>query len=71
VFDARKAVTFSSHAKVIGRCALCEAPSSRLENCADVSCRRQLVFCDPCAILEPFCSSHQSLRLAPSGQKVR
>ena len=58
VFDQRKAVTFSEQPAVIGRCVECQSPSSRMENCADVSCRKQLVFCDACAAMAPHCAEH-------------
>ena len=46
VFDDRKSLTFSDDAAVIGRCTICETPSSRMENCTDPSCRHQFVVCD-------------------------
>jgi UPF0176 protein len=46
VFDDRKAIEFSDRAKVIGSCAVCGAPTSRMENCPDLACRTQLVVCD-------------------------
>ncbi len=45
VFDKRGSVDFSDHAAVIGRCVVCEAPTNRMRNCADLSCRSQLVAC--------------------------
>jgi UPF0176 protein len=46
VFDNRKAIEFSDRAKVIGSCYSCGAPTSRMENCGDLSCRTQLVVCE-------------------------
>jgi UPF0176 protein len=46
VFDERKSLEFSDDAAVIGRCAVCAAATSRMENCGDPSCREQLVVCD-------------------------
>lgn len=46
VFDGREALDFAPGAAVLGRCAVCEAPSSRLVNCADASCRSRFVACD-------------------------
>jgi UPF0176 protein len=46
VFDDRKSIEFTSDAAVIGRCAVCAAATSRMENCGDPSCRAQLVVCD-------------------------
>nr|WP_233613905.1 rhodanese-related sulfurtransferase [Leucobacter edaphi] len=45
VFDGREAMDFAPGAAVIGRCAVCEAPSKQLANCADPSCRERLVLC--------------------------
>ena len=58
VFDERKTVNFSEAPAVIGRCAECQTPSSRMENCADLSCRRQFVVCDRCAERAPRCTEH-------------
>lgn len=60
VFDNRKSITFSDEAAVIGACARCGAASSRMENCADPSCRVQLVLCDGCAETKPSCEAHAS-----------
>jgi UPF0176 protein len=46
VFDERKSIEFTEHAAVIGHCAACGEPSSRMENCRDLYCRTQLVVCD-------------------------
>ncbi len=53
VFDARGSLEFTPGAAVIGRCVSCEAPSSRLQNCAEPSCRAQLVVCADCAGASP------------------
>ena len=45
VFDGREAMDFAPGAKVIGRCAVCEEPSSRLADCGDGSCRSRMVLC--------------------------
>jgi UPF0176 protein len=58
IFDNRKAVTFTPDAAVIGSCAHCGASSSRMENCADLSCRQQLVVCDACAEGAVHCQTH-------------
>lgn len=58
IFDNRKAVTFTPDAAVIGSCANCGASSSRMENCADVACRQQLVVCDACAAGSVRCQTH-------------
>jgi UPF0176 protein len=46
VFDERKSIEFSDDAAVVGRCYRCDAPTRRMENCGDASCRIQLVVCD-------------------------
>lgn len=48
VFDGRETMDFGSDAATIGRCASCGAPSSRMVNCADDSCRRRTVLCESC-----------------------
>lgn len=58
IFDNRKAVTFTSDAAVIGVCSSCGASSSRMENCADMACRQQLVVCDACAEGTAHCQDH-------------
>ncbi len=45
VFDGRRAVTFSEDAAVLSSCIRCGEPTARLENCADPSCRTELVLC--------------------------
>lgn len=54
VFDGRETVTFGPDAQVIGSCAHCGTPSSRLANCAEPFCRTRFVVCashgtEPCA----------------------
>ncbi len=61
IFDKRKAVTFTENAAVIGRCSQCDEPSSRMENCSDLSCRVQLVVCDCCAEQGVWCDQHAAL----------
>ena len=56
VFDGRGSVTFSDHAAVIGVCAGCGAPTSRMRNCVDLSCREQLVVCEACGAVA--CAAH-------------
>jgi UPF0176 protein len=65
VFDGRGSISFSPEPAVIGRCAVCGAASARLQNCADVTCRTQLVVCESCtggddAARVPRCSDHSS-----------
>jgi UPF0176 protein len=63
VFDQRGAVQFTDAAATVGRCHRCGEPSSRMENCADPSCRTQLVVCDAHAD-ETACSEHPLGQLA-------
>jgi UPF0176 protein len=59
VFDGRMKVDFSPDTKVIGECVACAAPTSRMENCPDLSCRKQLVVCDDCvAAGAGHCADH-------------
>ncbi|RPE77703.1 MULTISPECIES: rhodanese-related sulfurtransferase [unclassified Frondihabitans] len=58
VFDGREKVEFSDHAKVLGSCVLCGAPSSHLQNCSDPSCRVRLVVCDEHSPEAPLCEVH-------------
>jgi UPF0176 protein len=46
VFDERKSIRFSDEAAVLGRCFVCDSPTSRMENCGDPACHAQLVVCD-------------------------
>lgn len=56
VFDQRQSVRFSDHTAVIGQCVLCGAATERMRNCADPSCREQLVVCaEEDAV---FCAAH-------------
>lgn len=48
VFDNRKVVNFTDHAKTIGRCIHCESPTSNFENCADVACNELVLLCEDC-----------------------
>ncbi|HLP22497.1 MAG TPA: rhodanese-related sulfurtransferase [Microbacteriaceae bacterium] len=61
IFDNRKAMTFSPDARVISSCAFCGDPSARLENCAEPSCRSQLVVCDTCADDVVTCVEHEGV----------
>lgn len=58
VFDGRGSVTFSPDAEVLGRCARCSSPTSRMRNCVDSACRAQLVVCEGCEAVA--CPSHAS-----------
>ncbi|MFF2050704.1 rhodanese-related sulfurtransferase [Leifsonia sp. NPDC058194] len=56
VFDGRGSMTFGAQPAVLGRCAGCGAATSRMRNCADPSCREQLVVCEGCDVLR--CPAH-------------
>ena len=58
VFDNRMAVRFSDDARVIGRCRVCEAPTDRMQNCSDPSCREQYVVCAECSTSPVYCDAH-------------
>ncbi len=48
VFDGRMNVEFSDHTTVLGRCTLCDAPTSRYRNHPDVNGRAQTLVCADC-----------------------
>lgn len=48
VFDDRLTTKFSDRAEDIGECVHCSAKTSRYENCADKSCNRHILVCEPC-----------------------
>jgi UPF0176 protein len=56
VFDGRGSMDFSDHTAVLGRCVVCGASTKRMRNCADPSCREQLVACEIEA--DAFCAAH-------------
>ncbi|WP_426517835.1 rhodanese-related sulfurtransferase [Diaminobutyricibacter sp. McL0618] len=57
VFDKRGSVDFTDHAAVLGHCAVCGTATKRMQNCADASCREQLVVCETHADVAR-CSAH-------------
>ncbi|TAJ48281.1 MAG: rhodanese-related sulfurtransferase [Herbiconiux sp.] len=59
VFDRRGSIAFSPDAAVLGHCMVCDASTSSLQNCADASCRAQLVVCPDCNLSSTiFCPEH-------------
>jgi UPF0176 protein len=58
VFDKRGSIDFSDHAAVIGRCVVCGAATKDMRNCADLSCREQLVVCAEHGVVH--CDTHAS-----------
>lgn len=59
VFDGREQIEFGGpgSAEVLGRCDGCGAPTHRLQNCSDASCRERLVVCEGCAEVA-HCTRH-------------
>lgn len=57
VFDGRESVQFGTDAAVVGSCAGCAAPETRMVNCADQSCRNRVVLCQDCGDVV-FCARH-------------
>lgn len=60
VFDKRMHLEFSEDAKTIGECVRCAGPTSKFENCSNLSCRTLTLYCAECA------SSPETLR-CPDG----
>lgn len=48
VFDGRESVPVGRDPKVIGRCTVCDTPTTRMVNCADDACRNRVVLCAGC-----------------------
>lgn len=48
VFDGRMNQEFSDHAKVLGTCERCAAPTSKYSNCANLACRALILLCEDC-----------------------
>lgn len=48
VFDNRMTMNFSDHAKTIGRCVHCHAPTNNFENCARAECNELVLICLSC-----------------------
>lgn len=59
VFDQRVVAPVNRvNPKVIGKCALCEAPTERMINCANTQCNKHFLICGSCAdTMEGCCSS--------------
>ncbi len=60
VFDNRMSVRFSDAAAVIGECRECREPTSRMQNCSELSCREQFVVCANCGAAPVHCGQHQA-----------
>ena len=48
VFDARKGMNFSDHAKTLGECIHCKFPTSNYQNCELASCNELVLICEQC-----------------------
>lgn len=48
VFDDRMTIDFSDHAKTIGHCTHCDAPTNNFENCARAECNELVLICLSC-----------------------
>lgn len=69
IFDGRESMDFAPNAKVLGSCAVCGAPSSRLVNCADLSCRARFVACQ--AHVTAHCTEHGGVADASAAAAAR
>ena len=59
VFDRRGSVSFGERPAVIGACAACGAPESRMVNCAADACKVRVVQCAACSETDAArCASH-------------
>lgn len=58
VFDQRVVAPVNRvNPKVIGKCALCEAPTEQMINCANTQCNRHFLICSSCADQMEGCCS--------------
>lgn len=58
VFDRRGSVTFDAGTTPIGHCVTCDTRTSTMANCAEPSCRSQLVVCDEHVAAGVHCPQH-------------
>lgn len=66
VFDGRETLDFAPGAAVLGRCAVCGAPSNRVIDCHERrDCRARFVACDN--HLDARCESHRADAVDPAG----
>jgi UPF0176 protein len=49
VFDGRMKQDFAANPEVIGKCDVCQAPTSDFYNCSDAACRDLILLCSTCA----------------------
>ena len=57
VFDGRENLPLSCTAEPIGRCIVCDAATSRLQNCAEDTCQQRLVVCEACGAEPRYCEA--------------
>ncbi len=48
VFDSRKTINFSDHAKTLGECIHCHSKTNNLENCQNKDCNELVLICENC-----------------------
>jgi UPF0176 protein len=58
VFDGRIAMDFAPGAALLGSCTVCGEATNHMINCADASCREQLVVCSDCSPSGAHCATH-------------
>lgn len=56
IFDGRMSMDFAPGASLLGSCVVCGEATNHMANCADPSCREQLVVCEDCGA--PTCAEH-------------
>jgi UPF0176 protein len=49
VFDKRMITAFSEDSEDIGRCSLCQSPTSNFMNCDNLNCNKLVVACEACS----------------------
>ncbi|MFV0534910.1 MAG: rhodanese-related sulfurtransferase [Cumulibacter sp.] len=59
VFDKRMTLDYSDHTKVIGRCAVCAAPTKGFLDCAQPGCKALELVCANCQEASPYCAEHR------------
>ncbi|UCR88173.1 oxygen-dependent tRNA uridine(34) hydroxylase TrhO [Mycetocola spongiae] len=58
VFDRRGSLDFGPDTPRIGHCVTCDSLTNLMQNCAEPSCRSQLVVCAEHSAAEPLCPAH-------------
>ena len=60
IFDERMNQEFGDDVTVLGRCEVCQTPTSRYYNCANAACRALTLKCDACAAVsnQGTCGPH-------------